>query len=213
MVTTPKDDRAKLERQIQSKIDSGDLGAAATLIVRDYGPEIHGFLAARLRNETAAADAFSMFSEDLWRGLPRFEGRSTVRVWAYTIARHAALRLQAAPHGKPRRNVPLSAPEALSKLVERVRTDTAPFVKTEFKTEVAKLRNALSDEDRTLLVLRVDRGLDWTDVARVFLGPETVPSARALSAETARLRKRFQLVKAKIRRLASESRALRPEDP
>jgi RNA polymerase sigma-70 factor (ECF subfamily) len=157
-----------------------------------------------LRDESAAREAFAMFSEDLWRGLPNFGERSTVRVWAYALARHAAIRLQSSPHRKRERNVPLSAREALSKLADRVRTDTAPFLRTEFKTRVAALRARLSEEDRTLLVLRVDRGLEWGEVARVFLALEKPISERVLAAEAVRLRKRFQLVKAKIRRMAED---------
>jgi len=198
------EDREELEREIRSYLARRDLTGAATLVIRGYGPEIFGFLSARLRDESAARDAFSMFSEDLWRGLPKFGERSTVRVWAYALARHAAIRLQSSPHRKRERNVPLGAREVLSKLADRVRTDTAPFLRTEFKTRVAALRKRLSEDDRTLLVLRVDRGLDWGEVARVFLAPEESVSERTLAAEAVRLRKRFQLVKAKIRRMASE---------
>jgi len=196
--------REALEREIRSCIERRDLTGAATLVIRGYGPEIFGFLSARLRDESAAGDAFSMFSEDLWRGLPKFGERSTVRVWAYALARHAAIRLQSSPHRKRKRNVPLSAREVLEKLVDRVRTDTAPFLQTEFKTRIAALRERLSEDDRTLLVLRVDRGLDWGEVARVFLAPEAPASERLLAAEAVRLRKRFQLVKEKIRKMASE---------
>ncbi len=201
---TSSEDRDELERGVRSCIERGDLSGAATLVIRGYGPEIFGFVSARLRDEPAAREAFAMFSEDLWRGLPKFAERSTVRVWAYALARHAAIRLQSSPHRRRDRNVPLSAREALSKLVDRVRTDTAPFLRTEFKTRVAALRARLSEEDRTLLVLRVDRALDWTDVARVFLAPEESASERALAAESVRLRKRFQLVKAKIRKMAED---------
>jgi RNA polymerase sigma-70 factor (ECF subfamily) len=198
------EDREELERQVRSHIAGRDLAGAATLVIRGYGPEIFGFLSARLRDESAAREAFAMFSEDLWRGLPKFAERSTVRVWAYALARNAAIRLQSSPHRKRERNVPLGTREVLSKLVDRVRTETAPFLRTEFKTRVAALRARLSEEDRTLLVLRVDRRLEWEDVARVFLGLEESASARALAAETARLRKRFQLVKAKIRKMAED---------
>jgi RNA polymerase sigma-70 factor (ECF subfamily) len=201
-----KEDRDELERDILSCIGRRDLTGAATLVMRGYGPEIFGFLSARLRDESAACDAFSMFSEDLWRGLPKFGERSTVRVWAYALARHAAVRFQSSPHRKRERNVPLSAREVLSKLADRVRTDTVPFLRTEFKTRVAALRERLSEDDRTLLVLRVDRGLEWGEVARVFLAPEESVSERVLSAEAVRLRKRFQLVKAKIRKMATDER-------
>jgi RNA polymerase sigma-70 factor (ECF subfamily) len=190
---------------VRARLQRGDLSGAATLVVRGFGPEILGFLAARFRDEDAASEAFSMFTEDLWRGLPKFAERSTVRVWAYALARHAAIRHQASPHRRRARNLPLSAREALSKLVDRVRTDTAPFLRTEFKTQVAELRKRLSEDERTLLVLRVDRGLEWEDVARVFLDPGASVSDRVLSTEAARLRKRFQLVKAKIRKLAAEA--------
>jgi RNA polymerase sigma-70 factor (ECF subfamily) len=203
-MTVRSNSREELEREVRSCLERRDLTGAATLVIRGYGPEIFGFLSARIRDESAAREAFSMFSEDLWRGLPKFAERSTVRVWAYALARHAAIRLQAAPHRKRERNVPLSEREVLSKLADRVRTDTAPFLRTEFKSRVAALRKRLSEDDRTLLVLRVDRGLDWEEVARVFLAPEDSVSERLLAAEAVRLRKRFQLVKAKIRKMASE---------
>jgi RNA polymerase sigma-70 factor, ECF subfamily len=198
------EDRDELERAVRSRIEGRDFTGAATVVIRGYGPEIFGFLSARLRDEALAREAFAMFSEDLWRGLPKFGERSTVRVWAYALARHAAIRLQSSPHRKRERNVPLSAREVLSKLTDRVRTDTAPFLRTEFKTRIAALRARLSEEDRTLLVLRVDRGLEWGEVARVFLAPEESVSERALLAEVVRLRKRFQLVKAKIRKMAKD---------
>jgi RNA polymerase sigma-70 factor (ECF subfamily) len=204
-VESSSDDRDALERDVRKKLLLREIEDAATLVLRGYGPEIFGFLTARLRDESAAGEAFSMFTEDLWRGLPGFEGRASVRVWAYTLARHAAIRYQASPHLRRERNLPLHATEALSKLEARVRTDTAPFLKTEFKTRIAELRARLSEDDRTLLVLRIDRGLDWTDVARVFLAPESDASDRTMAAEAARLRKRFQLVKSKIRRMAKES--------
>ena len=197
--------RDDVEEQALEQIRRADLASAATTIVRGYGAEIYGFLVARMRDETAATDVFSMFTEDLWRGLPGFEGRASLRVWAYTLARHAAIRHQAAPHRRRDRNVSLSEIDALSKLAERVRTETSPFLRTELKTKLAELRDRLSEEERTLLILRVERGLEWVDVARVFF-PELAGNMDGqLKAETARLRKRFQKVKTRIRRLAKEA--------
>lgn len=198
------DEREALEREIRQCLSAENYEGAATRILLGYGAELFGFLMARLRDETAAADAFSMFSEDLWRGLAGYEARSSVRVWAYTLARHAAIRQQASPHLRRERNLSLGDAHVVSKLAERLRTETAPFLRTEFKTRVAALRERLSEEDRTLLVLRVDRGLDWADVARVFLLPELAGADSAVKAEAARLRKRFQLTKARIRQMASE---------
>ena len=49
-----------------------------------------------------------------------------------------------------------------------------------------------------ILVLRLDRGLSWNEVALVTLGEEGA-SAEALRRESARLRKRFQDLKEELR--------------
>jgi RNA polymerase sigma-70 factor (ECF subfamily) len=202
--------REEVEDQALAQIRRADFAGAATTIVRGYGAEIYGFLLGRTRDETAATDAFSMFTEDLWRGLPSFEGRASVRVWAYTLARHAAIRQQAAPHRRRDRNVSLSEIDALSDLADRVRTETSPYLRTELKTKLAELRARLSEDERTLLILRVDRGLEWVDVARVFFPEHAGNADTELRSEAARLRKRFQQIKARIRRMAKEAGLIEP---
>jgi RNA polymerase sigma-70 factor (ECF subfamily) len=196
-VTSPPYDT---EAATLARLAQGDLRGAATVLVRNYGPEIYGYLLARLRDETAANDAFSMFTEDLWRGLPAFERRSSLRVWAYTLARHAAIRHAAAPHRRPARNLPLSDFEALSELADAARTETLPYLRTEMKSKLAELRERLAPDERELLVLRVDRGLEWVEVAHILFAGDAAPET-----EAARLRKRFQQVKAKVRKLAKEA--------
>lgn len=53
------------------------------------------------------------------------------------------------------------------------------------------------EDDRVLLVLRLDRQLPWEEIAEVMLGEEN-PTRAALTKESARLRKRFQLLKEKL---------------
>ena len=72
--------------------DDGDLRAVATLALERYGPEILGVLAVQLRSTSDAADVFSLFAEDLWRGLPGFQWRCSLRAWAHRVARNAAVR-------------------------------------------------------------------------------------------------------------------------
>ena len=201
---------ADTESRALERLDRGDLRGAATVLVREYGPEIYGYLLARLRDEAAANEVFSMFTEDLWRGLPGFERRASLRVWAYTLARHAAIRYAAAPHRRRARNLPLSDLEALSELADRARTETLPYLRTELKSKLAALREHLTADERDLLVLRVDRGLEWLDVARVLFDADPSRPEGALTAEVARLRKRFQQVKAKIRKLAKEAGLVEP---
>ena len=62
------------------------------MVIEGLGPEILGVLAAQLRPDADGAEAFSLFAENLWRGLPDFQWRCTLRVRAYRIARNAAVR-------------------------------------------------------------------------------------------------------------------------
>jgi len=65
------------------------------------------------------------------------------------------------------------------------------------------LRESLAPDDRSLLVLRVDRQLEWNEIARVTLGQEH-PDATEVRRESDRLKKRFQLLKQDLRRRARE---------
>ncbi len=70
-----------LDARIQAALARGDPHAAATEAIRGYGPQVLGYLTRVLRSADDAADAFSFFSERVWKGIGGFEGRSSVRVW------------------------------------------------------------------------------------------------------------------------------------
>jgi RNA polymerase sigma-70 factor (ECF subfamily) len=195
-----------LEHQIQSLLERGDLRGAATKAIEGYGAEVFGFLVTLVRDARDASEVFSQTCEDLWTGLDRFESRCSMRTWIYTLARHAAARFRRSPHR--RRKVALSQ---ASELADKVRTGTLPFLRTEVKDKFAPIRDALEEDDRTLLVLRVDRGMSWKEIARVFGGDDN--SDEALDRAAARLRKRFQLVKSEIRARAREAGLLPDGEP
>ena len=186
-----------LERVIRSRAGEGDLEGAATEAMRGYGPPIFGLLVALHRDEEQAGEVFSMFSEDLWRGLKGFAWQCSFRTWAYTLARNASHRFRKTARRRAAGAVPLSDCPALSAMEQQVRSTTLPYLRTKTKTRIAALRETLSEEDQTLLILRVDKGLAWSDLARVMLG-EDDPGEAAVKKEAARLRKRFQLVKERL---------------
>lgn len=176
---------------------AGQLKDVATLAIEGYGPEVLSFLEMMLRDHADASDAFAQACEDLWKGLPRFEGRSSMKTWFYTLARHAASRLRRSTH--PGRHAALSE---ITDVAERVRSRTRPHLRTEIKHGFAAIREALDDDDRMLLVLRVDRAMSWNDVARVMADESDSDSSESTARIAARLRKRFQSVKDTIRERA-----------
>jgi RNA polymerase sigma-70 factor (ECF subfamily) len=186
------------EERIADLRERGDLHAAAGLAVEAFGPEVLGFLVTVLRNESDANEVFSQACEDLWRHMGRFDGRCTMRAWLYKLARSASSRFRRAPHR--RRVVPLSG---VAEVVARVRSETLPHLRTSVKDRFAMIRDSLEEDDRALLILRIDRQLSWRDIARSFsLNDESDESLHRLEA---RLRQRFQRVKEEVRKRAHEA--------
>ena len=199
------DARARLEHDVRSACAGGDWERAATLAVRGYGPELLGFLVATLGSETDAADIFGETTEALWRGLPGFAWESTLRTWAYGVARNI-VRTRRRDARRRDRRTRAAGESTIEAVAQAVRTETLAFLRTGNRTRLQQLRGALAEEDRMLLVLRVDRGLAWNELARVLReGQGDGPMSEAdVAREAARLRKRFQIVKDRLRELAKK---------
>jgi RNA polymerase sigma-70 factor (ECF subfamily) len=199
--------REGLEGQIRGYCDAQQWGPAATAALRGYGPEVLGYLSAMCRTETDAAEVFSSFCEDMWKGLPRFRWQSSFRTWAYTLARHALYRLGRDPQRRRERNMALpDSPEVLE-LAEQVRTTTMIHLRTEIKNKFTALREQLEPDDRTLLILRVDRKLAWNEIAAIMADADE-PTPEQLKRGAATLRKRFERAKERLRKLAADQRLI-----
>jgi RNA polymerase sigma-70 factor (ECF subfamily) len=176
-------------------LDRGDHAGAATVALREYGPQLLGYLCSVLRSEADAGEVFSMFSEDLWRGLPGFRRECPLRVWCYRLAWHAAARFLRDPYrGRGQR---LETNE-LSRLVQEVRSSVFLGRDQARQATLDRLRAALSPDERALLVLRLDRGLAWGEVALVLA------EERGQPVDEAALRKRFERLKEKLAQRARD---------
>ena len=191
------DERGDIEVRTRAAANEQRWSDAVTFAIRGYGEEILGYLVAMTRSETDANDAFSLFAEDLWKGLPRFRWECTLRTWAYGLARHALARIRRDPHRK--RAVPLSDAH-LAGLVEEMRSRTQTFLRTETRDKVAKLRAEMDPDDQSLLILRLNRKLAWRDIALV-LDPDT--KAADVEKRAASLRKRFERLKIELKERAA----------
>ncbi len=177
----------EIEDQVRQLLRSGDARGAATLALRHHGPQVLRYLGALLRTESDAADAFSVFAEQVWLGLPGFEWRSSLRTWLFRVARFAALNLRR--EGWNRLGRPFDTGEATA-LAEEIRTKSVVRVERQ-RQALEKLREALSDDEQSLLTLRIDQGLSWDEIAGVLCEDgETV--------EPAALRKRFERLKDRL---------------
>lgn len=191
-------DRSALEAAIRASCESARWADAASAALGGYGGELLGFLVALTRDEVEAGEAFSTFSEDMWSALPRFAWHSSFRTWAYTLARHAASRQRRA--ARRRRSVPLSD-EHVAGLVEELRSRTADYLRTESKERFAAVRAKLEPDDQTLLILRVNRGLSYREIAQVLAEPDVALGDDELARRASALRKRMERLKADIKEL------------
>lgn len=190
-------DHGAFDEQLRALVRDGRLADAVTEAIKIYGPEIYALLVSIHRGEDLADDAFALFCENVWKGLAGFEGRSSFRTWAYTIAWHASSRLR---DRKASRREVLVTDSQVAALAQQVRAETSSRLREEKRNRVRELRETLPPEDQLLLVLRVERELSWNDLARV-MNPETELDDENVTRESARLRKRFQAVKERLRAL------------
>lgn len=182
------------EDGIRAALARGEAREAATQAIRGLGPDVLRYLRSVLRDEGDAADAFSEWAERLWRGLPAFEGRSSLRTWALRLATNVAGNVRTAAW---RRRVRRFDTGEASALAARLSTATAVRVDRQ-RTALDRLRDALSAEEQTLLALRIDQRLAWTDIAEVLAadgGERPSPGT---------LMKRFERLKERLAKLASD---------
>lgn len=184
---------AASEAEIRSAHQRGDHHEAVRLGLELYQVEVYSFLCARLRSEADAHEVFSQLGEDIWRGIARFEWRASFRTWLYTLARNAAVRFEKS-QSRHNRQDPLSqVSDPL--VVERSRT--RPYQRTDVKDRFAALRESLSPEEQSLLVLRIDRNLSWDEVARIMYDGDDSDEDE-LKRHTTNLRQRFRQLKLRL---------------
>src|SRR5436190_18496878 len=94
---------ATQERTLLEAARGGDQGAYGRLL-EPYRAQLHAHCYRMLGSVHDAEDALQETSLRAWRGLARFEGRSSLRSWLYTIATNTCLNQIAA---RPKRVLPV----------------------------------------------------------------------------------------------------------
>ncbi len=189
--------------QVRMRCEEGDYAEAASVVIRRYGSEIMGLLATLGPDDATAADAYSLFCERVWRALSSFRFEASTRTWAYVLARRALVDACRAKRRGPAL-VPMS-PSQLPDVVERARSTTRPYLQTAHKHRLRALREAMPADDQWLLVLRIDRELPWTEIAKIMSEGEATDDE--LRRTAAALRKRYQRAKARLTEQLSAEKA------
>jgi RNA polymerase sigma-70 factor (ECF subfamily) len=193
---------ATLEDAIRALMSSQAFDDAAAAALRGYGPEILGYLTSVLRDTDDADDAFSRFAEDLWVSMARFRGECSTRAWCYRLAWHAAAQLLREPYRRRRER--MSTSEA-ARIAASVRSARPAHLASAAEGWIARARATLTPDEHSLLILRFDRNLSWSEVRDVL-----VAEGETLDEPT--LRKRYQRIKLKLRQLARDDGLIDEDD-
>jgi RNA polymerase sigma-70 factor (ECF subfamily) len=182
------------DTQIAWHCERANFGGAARLILRQFAHEVRAFLRARTRNRESMEEVYAIFSADVWKGLPQFRFEGPVRSWLYVLARHALSR-----HAKSRqrwRSRHLSA-ELDEIQADEVRSSIAAPASDLGRLE--PLLQGLSLADRKLLEQRLVLSLAWREIAMQHARASDASDEAELTRESARLRKRYQILIQKLR--------------
>ena len=187
-----------VEAVVREAHQSGDLERAVCVGLSHYRAEVYSFLCARLRSEADAHEVWAQSSEDIWRGIAAFRWQCSFRTWLYTLARHAAIRFERSPANHAGRRQALSR---VSEPIDRERSRTRPYLRTDVKDRLSALRATLTPDEQSLLVLRVDRGLSWEEVSRVLHDDAEADDA-SIRRHAINLRQRFRQLTERLRERA-----------
>lgn len=172
--------------------------ADATLrILRRYASEVRSFLRVRTSSRVSMEEIYSVFSEDLWKGLPRFRGDGHVRGWVYALARNALARHVRLKQRWRSRHVFAD--------LDALPLDVRRSVSTEL-SHIARLEPLLAElnqTDRRLLEQRLVLSMPWREIATERARAMGLTTAAEVARESVRLRKRYQLLLQHLRERAA----------
>ena len=183
----------EIEARIRDLLAADDRPAAATAAIQEFGPPVLRYLRSLLRDEDDASDAFSVFAENVWRGLPTWRGEGSLKAWAFRLAWNGAMNLK--NEAWRRRGRRFFSGEA-SALAEEIRTRSHVKVERQ-RNALDKLRESLDVEEISLLTLRIDQKLSWAEIA-------DVTAIDGQRVEAAALMKRFERLKGRLAKMAKD---------
>jgi RNA polymerase sigma-70 factor (ECF subfamily) len=137
--------------------------ARLTALYRENGARVHRFLRDLLGDTALAADATQETFVRAYRKLPDLEESVRVVPWLFGIARNVSLELRKARYRAGRHLVALAGP-----LPDGVAAGASPesdYLGREALRVVGAALSQLSEERRAMLLLRLDHGLSYDDIA------------------------------------------------
>ena len=176
-----------IDEKVRALVEQGHIAEAATLTLETFGPELRGYLRGTLGHAEEADDVFQELSEAIWFGLPAFRFQCALRTWCYAIAHNRVVKRFSRYSRKNR--VRLNTQDE-GRLPARSLSST---LEAQHRASLAQTAaEALTPDQREILILRVERRLSFREIAGVLGLPDEAAA-----------RKRFQRAKDRLKQLVS----------
>jgi RNA polymerase sigma-70 factor (ECF subfamily) len=192
----PREPPSALEQEIHDHATGGRFEQAVTAAILGYGRELIGFLYAFVPDDEVH-DVYSELGVRLWQRLPEFRWQSSFRTWAYAVARNLAIDVRRRRDRERAREVPLAEAPEVAAIAAAVRSTTMMHLRSESERQLDVLRAGLEPDERTMLILSLDRRMSWREIAEVMAEGDV--DEAELQRISARLRKRFERLKDRLR--------------
>jgi RNA polymerase sigma-70 factor (ECF subfamily) len=194
--TTPKPDSDVLEL-----IAAGDTRGALCRLMLRHGDIVYRYCSQALGDPELAEDVRQQVFIEAFRDLPKFSGRSTLRTWLFSIARHRVL--DAAR--RRRRSEARVEEREHEKLATMGDPRPSPAEALELRQTLEASLATLGDDERTTVLLRFQLGFSFQEIAELCGASPSAHHARVARA-LPQLRQRIQA------RIDSSGRAPRDRD-
>ena len=178
--------------------EHASLARSLHLLIRRYAAEVRAFLRSRTGSRHSMEDVYSAFSEDVWKGLPKLRSDKHLRTWLYVVARNALSRHARYKQRWRLRHTSSGLETAPAELRQSYGTREGNIA------QLSPLLAELSEADRQLLDQRLVKSMAWRDIALASARAAGDTTEACVTRESARLRKRYQLLVLSLRQRAAQ---------
>ncbi|HET6620391.1 MAG TPA: sigma-70 family RNA polymerase sigma factor [Dongiaceae bacterium] len=175
MLSARSADAAASDGQLLARIARGDQDAVTALYRRLERP-LFAFLVKTLQDREAAADVLNETMLDVWRQAGRFEGKSSVATWIYSIAHHKAISWL-----RKRRELELDE-EAIAGIPDDAPAADSKLAAADLSELIGRLMQKLSVDHRVVLQLAYFQEFSVGQISEILDCPENTVKTRLFYA-------------------------------
>jgi len=155
--TTTSDD------DVLDRVANGDLAGAVRRLMQCHGAAVYRYCREAVHDATLADDVHQQVFIEAYRDLPRFAGRSPLRIWLFAIARHRVLD---AAKQRRRAQAHVAEGDAADALDPRPSPADA-FDDARLREALAASLDELGEPSRTAVLLRYQQGFTFEQMAEI----------------------------------------------